>query len=153
MRYLRLVVNLWILLPISAELKVIYDKLQQAMGDMQRYAVNISKDAKNQEVTTVVDYKNVSEREKNHINIVSDLAFLLPVPTELQELFESARVLFKDFVKYVEPADDVTGPSPLEIKIRVKYDYHICKHRPPYPRFDVRQSEPCEPEVKYEKVP
>lgn len=151
MEYLRLVINLWLLLPISSEVRTLFDKLQQAMGDMSKLAVTINKDEKNQETTTVVDYKNVADKEKNHLNIITDLAFELPVTTDVQKIFDSTKLLVKDFVKFVEPPD-VIGPGTDigQAKIRMKYDFHICKHRPPSHRFDVRQSESCDPEVKYE---
>lgn len=153
MRYLRLVINLWIILPISAEVRALFDELQRSIGEMAKYAVVISKDEKNQEATTTVDYRNVTAKEKNHMNIVADLALALPVETDVQKLFESTRLLMRDFVKYVEPADPIGPPAEIGgIRIMMKYDYHICKHRPPSHRFDVRQSEPCDPEAKYETI-
>lgn len=151
MKYIRLIVDLWILLPISTEARTLFDKMQQAMSDMGKLVVTINKDEKNQENTTVVDYKNVSDKDKNHLNITADYAFLMPMSTEAMELFEATRLIFRDLVKHVEPPDVISpGPGVGKAPIRMKYHYHICKHRPPHPRFDVRQSEPCEPEVKYE---
>ena len=143
MRHLRIVVNLWILLPLSTAVKNALDTAKSYVLTAKAYAHKMNEGYKNEENTVTATYDVVTHKGNNYVHIILDLGFLLPLTTAAMNAVEAAKPRIKNMIQYATQPTPAGEPD----SIRIHAKYHICKHRPPYPRFDVRQSEPCEPEV------
>lgn len=146
MRHLRITVELWILLPLTTEIRNALETAQGYVQTAKQYANKLNEGYKNEENTVTATYDVVLHNGNNYVHIRLDLAFLLPLSTAAMNAVEAARPRIRNMIQYATQPSSHDTPGEIDpIKIRARY--HVCKHRPPYPRFDVRQSEPCDPEA------
>lgn len=143
MRHLRILVELWILLPLSTQVRNALETAQGYVQTAKQYANKLNEGYKNEENTVTATYDIVEHKGNRYVHIILDLAFLLPLSTAAMNAVEAARPRIRNMIQY---ASQPTGSGRLD-SIRIRAKYHVCKHRPPYPRFDVRQSESCDPEA------
>ena len=136
MRHLRIVVELWILLPLSTVVKNALDTAKSYVLTAKNYAEKINVGAKNEENTVTTTYNVVTYKGNNYVHIILDLGFLLPLTTAAMNAVEAAKPKIKAMIQYASQETDITKPG----FIRIHAKYHICKHGP--------KNEPCDPEVE-----
>lgn len=134
MRHLRLTVDLWILLPLSTQVKNALDTAKSYVVTAKNYAEKINAGSKNEENTVTATYDVVTNKDKNYVHIILDLGFLLPLSTAAMNAVEAAKPKIKAMIQYASQ-DTVVGPPTLRIHCK----HHVCKHAP--------LNEPCDPEV------